>query len=42
MSVVVNPATQKAIAEVPEATAEDADRAVETAGVPGVARGGDR
>jgi betaine-aldehyde dehydrogenase len=31
MTVVVNPATEKAIAEVPEATAEDADRAVDAA-----------
>ena len=31
MTVVVNPATEEAIAEVPEATAEDADRAVEAA-----------
>ena len=31
MTVVVNPATEEAIAEVPEATAEAADRAVEAA-----------
>ena len=31
MTVVVNPATEEAIAEVPEGTAEDADRAVEAA-----------
>ena len=31
MTVVVNPATEEPIAEVPEATAEDADRAVEAA-----------
>ncbi len=31
MTVVVNPATEETIAEVPEATAEDADRAVEAA-----------
>ncbi len=31
MTVVVNPATEEAIAEVPEATADDADRAVEAA-----------
>ena len=31
MTVVVNPATEEAIAKVPEATAEDADRAVEAA-----------
>ena len=31
MTVVVNPATEEAIAEVPEATAEDADRAIEAA-----------
>ena len=32
MTVVVNPATEKTIREVPEATEEDADRAVEAAG----------
>ena len=31
MTVVVNPATEEAIAEVPEGTAEDTDRAVEAA-----------
>ena len=31
MTLVVNPATEEAIAEVPEGTAEDADRAVEAA-----------
>ena len=31
MTVVVNPATEETIAEVPEATAEDADRAIEAA-----------
>jgi len=32
MTVVVNPATEKTIREVPEATEEDADRSVEAAG----------
>jgi acyl-CoA reductase-like NAD-dependent aldehyde dehydrogenase len=31
MTVVVNPATEEAIAEIPEGTADDADRAVEAA-----------
>lgn len=31
MTVVANPATEDAIAEVPESSAEDADRAVEAA-----------
>ena len=31
MTVVVNPATEESIAEIPEASAEDADRAVEAA-----------
>jgi acyl-CoA reductase-like NAD-dependent aldehyde dehydrogenase len=42
MTVVVNPATEEAIAEVSEGTAEDADRAGRrgAAGVSGMARRG--